>query len=104
MESAAHRFRYESLSHFSELRVRTVDGLRVALAGLSPLMPVAVQAPLQSELTNVGEARTLERVPCALLGVRIPYRITSDSVVDLFDGDGEDVSRGAASASVGQTT
>ena len=63
----------------SNLQVRTIDGLRVALAGLHDDMPVDVQG-LVLDAMNVGELRALDRLPQPLR-IRIAYRLMPDSRV-----------------------
>ncbi len=69
---------------FSSLQVRTIDGLRVALAGLSDSMPVDVEG-LVLDAMNVGELRAMDRLPQALR-IRIAYRLTPDSRVHVSSG------------------
>lgn len=64
---------------FSYLVVRTVDGLRVAVAGLPREMPVDVDG-IVLDVMNVGELRALASVPEPLC-LSIPYRLLPDSRV-----------------------
>ena len=64
---------------FSSLLVRSVDGLRVALAGLPDDMPVDVDG-LVLDAMKVKELRMLDRLPQPLR-VRIAYRLMPDSRV-----------------------
>lgn len=57
---------------FSNLIVRTLDGLRVAVAGLPPDMPVDVEGVVLDAM-NVSELRTLIALPQPLR-IRIAYR------------------------------
>lgn len=70
---------------FSNLVVRTVDGLRVAVAGLSDAMPVDVEGVVL-DVMNVGELRALTDLPQALR-VRIAYRLLPDSRVHVGAAD-----------------
>jgi hypothetical protein len=64
---------------FSSLQVRTIEGLRVALAGLPGDMPVDVEG-LVLDAMSVDELRALDRLPQPLR-IRIAYRLTPDSRV-----------------------
>ena len=70
---------------FSNLVVRTMDGLRVAVAGLPSDMPVDVDG-LVLDIMNVGELRALQRLPQPVC-VRIAYRLLPESRVHLSPGD-----------------
>jgi hypothetical protein len=70
---------------FSNLVVRTMDGLRVAIAGLPSDMPVDVEG-LVLDVMNVGELRALQRLPQPVC-VRIAYRLLPESRVHLSPGD-----------------
>jgi hypothetical protein len=63
----------------STLVALTVDGLRVAVAGLSPDMPADVQDGVVVAAT-VADLRTLTELPQPLQ-IRIPYRVSADSRV-----------------------
>lgn len=64
---------------FSNLQVRTIEGLRVALAGLPDDLPVDVEGVVLDAM-NVGELRALDRLPLSLR-IRIAFRVTPDSRV-----------------------
>jgi hypothetical protein len=64
---------------FSNLVVRTMDGLRVAVAGLPNDMPVDVEG-LVLDVMNVGELRALRRLPQPVC-IRIAYRLLPESRV-----------------------
>ncbi len=64
---------------FSVLVVRTVDGLRVAVAGLPPTMPVDIEGVLLDAM-NVADLRTLDALPQPLR-ISIAYRLLPDSRV-----------------------
>jgi len=64
---------------FSNLLVRTTDGLRVAIAGLPDDMPVDVEG-LVLDTMKVSELRALVRLPQPIR-VRIAYRLLPDSRV-----------------------
>ena len=70
---------------FSNLVVRTLDGLRVAVAGLPSDIPVDVEG-LVLDVMNVGELRALQRLPQPVC-VRIAYRLLPESRVHLSPGD-----------------
>ena len=70
---------------FSNLVVRTLDGLRVAVAGLPSDMPVDVEG-LVLDVMTVGELRALQRLPQPVC-VRIAYRLLPESRVHLSPGD-----------------
>jgi hypothetical protein len=59
---------------------RTIDGLRVAVAGLPNAMPVRLGDGLDFKADNVGDLRALKTLPCQL-EVLIPYRLMPDSFV-----------------------
>jgi hypothetical protein len=62
--------------------IRTLDGLRVALAGFPAALPVEVGEGLDLAATTVGELRLLPELsrPVDLI---IPYRMLVDSVVTI---------------------
>jgi hypothetical protein len=64
---------------FSNLLVRTTDGLRVAVAGLPDEMPVDLEG-LVLDVMKVSELRALESLPQPIR-VRIAYRLLADSCV-----------------------
>jgi hypothetical protein len=64
---------------FSNLLVRTTDGLRVAVAGLPGDMPVDVEG-LVLDVMKVSELRALARLPQPIR-VRIAYRLLPNSRV-----------------------
>jgi hypothetical protein len=70
---------------FSNLLVRTTDGLRVAVAGLPGDMPVDVEG-LVLDVMKVSELRALESVPQPIR-VRIAYRLLPDSRVHVSAGE-----------------
>lgn len=70
---------------FSNVVVRTVDGLRVALAGLPDAMPVDVDG-LVLDAMKVSELRTLDRLPQPLR-IRIAYRMMPDNRVHVSPGE-----------------
>lgn len=53
---------------------RTIDGLRVAIAGLSPDMPVENSPDTGLTAGSVNELRALKRLPFPVEAI-IPYRI-----------------------------
>jgi hypothetical protein len=61
---------------------RTVDGMRVAIAGLPPDMPVDGAAEVELSATSVQQLRAVERLPHPT-EVIIPYRLRPDSIVRL---------------------
>ena len=61
----------------SRVTARTVEGLRVAIAGLPDDMRVL---PIELEATTVGGLRALAVLPYAL-DVFVPYRLFESSVV-----------------------
>ena len=65
--------------------VRTMDGLRVAVAGLAREMPVELEGVVIDALT-VGELRDLTSLPHPLR-VQIPYRLRDDSRVHVSVAD-----------------
>ena len=65
----------------SRVTARTVEGLRVAIAGLPDDMRVLpIDEPLEIEATTVGGLRALAVLPYAL-DVFVPYRLFESSVV-----------------------
>lgn len=69
----------------SNLVVRTVDGLRVAVAGLPSGMPVDVEGVVLDAMT-VGELRAQTTLPQPLR-IRIAYRLLPDSRVHVGAAD-----------------
>jgi hypothetical protein len=69
-------------TEFSVTAPKTIDGLRVAVAGLSPDMPVERSSDLDLATASVNELRALKRLPYPV-EVIIPYRIRHDSKVRL---------------------
>jgi hypothetical protein len=69
----------------SSLHVRTVDGLRVAVAGLPDDMPVDVEGVVLDAM-KVSELRALEKLSQPLR-VRIAYRLAPDSRVHVSPAD-----------------
>lgn len=65
---------------YSRTLPRTIDGLRVAVAGLSNDMPVQLGADVELHATTVRDLRALTRLPYRL-EVLIPYRLRPDSVI-----------------------
>lgn len=66
-------------SEYSSLVVRTIDGLRVAIAGLPADMPVEIEGVVLDAM-SVGELRALNRLPDSLR-IIIPYRLLPESRV-----------------------
>ena len=66
----------------STLTIRSVDGLRVALAGLPETMPVRCHDDFDLGVATVGELRRIAQVP-GPLAISIPYRLLDDSVVSV---------------------
>jgi hypothetical protein len=66
--------------HVSKVTARTMDGLRVALAGLPAAMRVLPLEEMEIEVKTVGELRGIGALPYAL-DVFIPYRLEADSAV-----------------------
>lgn len=65
----------------SRVTARTVDGLRVALAGLPPAMRVVpIDETLDIAASTVDELRRLPSLPYAL-DIFLPYRLFESSVV-----------------------
>jgi hypothetical protein len=65
----------------SRVTARTVDGLRVALAGLRPDMRVLpIDETVDIGVATVDELRRLETLPFAL-DVFVPYRLLESTVV-----------------------
>ena len=75
-------------SEFSRTRPRTVDGMRVAIAGLPPDMPVTGASDVELVAESVKQLRTIDRLPYPT-EVIIPYRLKHDSIVRLrrLNGD-----------------
>lgn len=65
---------------YSRTLPRTIDGLRVAVAGLANEMPVQLGSDVELHATTVRDLRALARLPYRL-EVLIPYRLRPDSVV-----------------------
>ncbi|MDQ8729500.1 hypothetical protein [Bradyrhizobium sp. LHD-71] len=66
---------------FSSFIVRTVDGLRVAVAGLPQTMPVDVTGVVLDAMT-IEDLRALTTLPHPL-SVLIPHRLADDSRVQV---------------------
>lgn len=65
----------------SRVTARTMDGLRVALAGLpADMRVVPIDDQLEIRAATVGELRTLPSLPFAI-DVFVPYRLLTRSVV-----------------------
>lgn len=73
---------------FSNLLVRTIDGLRVAVAGLPDDMPVDIEG-LVLDVMNVGDLRVLEKLPQPIR-IRIAYRLLPESRVHVSPGGTEE--------------
>ncbi len=72
---------------------RTVDGLRVAIAGLPGSMAVQLGEGVELIANTVNDLRSLESLPYRL-EIAIPYRMKADTVVVVnraSDGWGEPV-------------
>lgn len=69
-------------SEFSRTQPRTVDGMRVAIAGLPPDMRVDGASDVELDATSVQQLRAIDRLPYPT-EVIIPYRLKSDSIVRL---------------------
>lgn len=65
---------YSGSASFSQTSSSTIDGLRVALAGLPARMPVQVDNALDLKITDVSELRSLDDLPCPLV-VIVPNHI-----------------------------
>lgn len=70
---------------FSNLLVRTTDGLRVALAGLPADMPVDVEG-LVLDALKVSELRALVRLSQPIR-IRVAYRLLADSRVHVSSAE-----------------
>jgi hypothetical protein len=68
--------------HVSRTFPRTVDGLRVAVAGLPDSMPVKLGEGVELTAVVIGDLRALSELPHRL-EVVIPYRIEADSAVEV---------------------
>jgi hypothetical protein len=65
----------------SRVTARTMDGVRVALAGLPATMRVVpIDDQLEIKAATVGELRALTSLPFAI-DVFVPYRLLTQSVV-----------------------
>ena len=69
-------------NEFSRTQPRTIDGMRVAIAGLPPDMPVDGSSDVELKATSVQQLRAIDRLPYPT-EVIIPYRLRSDSIVRL---------------------
>ena len=69
-------------SEYSRTQPRTVDGMRVAVAGLPPDMRVDGASDVDLVATSVQQLRTIDRLPYPT-EVIIPYRLRPDSIVRL---------------------
>ncbi len=65
---------------YSRTLPRTIDGLRVAVAGLSNDMPVHIAPDVELQATSIRDLRALASLPYRL-EVLIPYRLRPESVV-----------------------
>lgn len=61
-------------------RIKTLDGLRVALAGFPPDLPVQIEADIPLSARTVKELRSVEALPCSL-EISIPYRLTPGAII-----------------------
>ena len=69
-------------NEYSRTQPRTVDGMRVAIAGLPPDMPVDAASDVELNAPSVQQLRAIDRLPYPT-EVIIPYRLKSDSIVRL---------------------
>jgi hypothetical protein len=69
-------------SEYSRTQPRTIDGMRVAIAGLPPDMRVDGASDVELKATSVQQLRTIDRLPYPT-EVIIPYRLKADSIVRL---------------------
>lgn len=73
---------YWELSAVSRTKPITIDGLRVAVAGLPNEMSVEVGWNVKLGVATVGDLRLLTELPYRL-EVAIPYRLEDESVVTI---------------------
>jgi len=59
---------------------RTIEGLRVAIAGLPPEMPVLLGEGVEFDATTVADLRGLQHLPHRV-EVIIPYRLESSTTI-----------------------
>jgi hypothetical protein len=62
--------------------VRSIDGLRMALAGFPAYQPVSLGEGCEIEAHTIADLRALDTVPHAL-EVLVPYRLLPESVVSV---------------------
>ena len=64
----------------SRFPLRTLEGLRVALAALPPTMPVLIGEGVEIVAETVADLRSLKDLP-QRIEVVVPYDIETDSIV-----------------------
>ena len=75
-----HKEQAIDASGLSRTTPRTVDGLRVAVAGLAPETPVEFGPDVEIQAVTVGELRALAKLPHRV-EVLIPYRSLPGNIV-----------------------